>query len=138
MFKLEQDGTAKYTLPKTERLTGKKAITSLFSHGESFFIFPLKVCWFPRQSPENLDPPQLLISVSKRNFKKAVHRNRIKRLIREAYRLHKQEFNAIPINLIPETIGLVYVGKELPNFSDIEKKLISVLRRFNTTGTNPS
>ena len=74
---------------KPERLNKKKIIEKMFAGGSrSFSIFPLRVVWLP---VEELDvQASILISVSKRRFKRAVKRNRIKRQIREAYRLNKQ------------------------------------------------
>lgn len=73
------------TLHKTERLDKKKVIDKMFSGGaRSFSVFPLRVVYL---SVEELEAPvSILVSVSKRRFKRAVKRNRVKRQIREAYR----------------------------------------------------
>lgn len=75
-------------LRKPERLNKKKIIEKMFAGGSrSFSIFPLRIVWL---SVEELDSQvSILVSVSKRRFKRAVKRNRIKRQIREAYRLNK-------------------------------------------------
>lgn len=114
-----------HTFSKKERLSGKKAIKELFDHGSSFFLFPFKILFLPLP---NADVHQVLISVSKRNFKKAVHRNLIKRRIREAYRLNK--------HLITSTdktyaIAYIYVAKESLPFSEIQDKLIKALLRLS-------
>jgi len=75
----------KQTFKKGERLSSEKSIATLFAEGDSFFQYPFKVVYKKEQSTYPFSV-QLLISVSKRNFKKAVDRNKIKRLIREAYR----------------------------------------------------
>ena len=73
------------TLHKSERLDKKKVIDKMFSGGaRSFSVFPLRVVYLPVEELEA--PVSILVSVSKRRFKRAVKRNRVKRQIREAYR----------------------------------------------------
>ena len=84
------------TLSKSERLNRKKVMERMFAGGaRSFSFFPLRVVYVP--APELEAPVAVLVSVSKRRFKRAVMRNRLKRQIREAYRLHKQ----ILIDVLP-------------------------------------
>ena len=115
---------------KPERLNKKKIIEKMFAGGSrSFSIFPLRVVWLP---VEELDvQASLLISVSKRRFKRAVKRNRIKRQIREAYRLNKQ------ILLAPLTeknrrlaIAFIYLADELMNSALVEEKIKAALTRI--------
>ena len=75
-----------FSLPKSERLYKKKDIQELFDKGSSFYLYPFRI-FVQKQSEQNIH--QVLFSVSKKNFKKAVDRNRIKRRMREAYRLNK-------------------------------------------------
>ena len=76
------------TLRKSERLDKKKVIEKMFAGGShSFSVFPLRVVYLPVDEPEAT--ASILVSVSKRRFKRAVKRNRVKRQIREAYRKHK-------------------------------------------------
>ena len=115
---------------KPERLNKKKIIEKMFAGGSrSFSIFPLRVVWLPA---EELDvQASILISVSKRRFKRAVKRNRIKRQIREAYRLNKQ------ILLAPLTeknsrlaIAFIYLADELMNSALVEEKIKAALTRI--------
>lgn len=115
---------------KPERLNKKKIIEKMFAGGSrSFSIFPLRVVWLP---VEELDvQASILISVSKRRFKRAVKRNRIKRQIREAYRLNKQ------ILLAPLTeknrrlaIAFIYLANELMNSALVEEKIKAALTRI--------
>lgn len=115
---------------KPERLNKKKIIEKMFAGGSrSFSIFPLRVVWLP---VEELDvQASILISVSKRRFKRAVKRNRIKRQIREAYRLNKQ------ILLAPLTeknwrlaIAFIYLADELMNSALVEEKIKAALTRI--------
>ena len=71
------------TLRKSERLDKKKVIEKMFAGGSrSFSVFPLRVVYLPVEELEA--PVSILVSVSKRRFKRAVKRNRVKRQIREA------------------------------------------------------
>jgi ribonuclease P protein component len=76
---------------KSERLCSKRTIDSLFGGGnKSFSAFPLRVVFQMKERAEGEPPVAILISVSKRHFKRAVKRNRVKRQLREAYRLNKE------------------------------------------------
>lgn len=116
------------TFKKSERLHRKKEIKELFTKGSSFYLYPFKVLHLV--NPESQSQfPQVLISVSKRNFKKAVDRNKLKRRIREAYRLNKHEVQTEQ-NLL---IAYIYTSKEILTFAEIEKKLKLVLDRLNNS-----
>ena len=80
------------TLSKRERLCSMKLTDRLFNGAgsHSMAAFPLRVVWMEKERDGQESPVQILVSVSKRHFKRAVKRNRVKRQIREAYRLSKQ------------------------------------------------
>lgn len=117
------------TFSKEEKLCSTKSIEALFSGGESFIAYPLRVVY--RISSESETENQLasvLISVSKKKFKRAVKRNRVKRLIREAYRLNKIPFISI-LNKehIHIDIAFLYLKDELPTYIDIEKSILKTI-----------
>lgn len=112
--------------PKTERLHSRKLIKELFDKSSSFFLYPFKVIFLPEVSGET---NQVLISVSKRKLKRAVHRNLIKRRIKEAYRLNKYLLNCEE-PCTPKRIGLIYVSSDRMEFVDIQKKLIRILSKL--------
>jgi ribonuclease P protein component len=123
-------GIRKYTFGKNEKLTGRKLTSQLFAEGKSFFIPPVKVLWLDTvlNSPA---PVQLLISVPRRQFKKAVERNRIRRLFREAYRLHKRAFlEGLDKQGLQCAIALVITGKTAPDFNEAERIIILILQRL--------
>ncbi len=116
----------KNTLNKAERLKKRKLIKELFEKGSSFYLFPFKVIYLPASAFE-ISNHQLLVSVSKRSFKKATDRNKIKRRIREAYRLNKFKLSAYQ----PTLIGYIYTSREILPFSDIEAKLSKSLNSLS-------
>ena len=78
-----------FTYGKDEKLKSRKVIESLFSNGHSFTVYPLKVLYKIETDKEGI--LQAGVAVSTRQFKKAVDRNRIKRLMRESYRIQKND-----------------------------------------------
>jgi ribonuclease P protein component len=118
-----------FSFRKEERLKKKKDIQELFDKGSSFYLYPFKVYVQPRV---NTAVHQVLISVSTRNFKRAVDRNLIKRRIREAYRLQKHK--------LPDTklaLGFIYTAKEILPFREIENKVLLVFGRIGKFQTRP-
>jgi ribonuclease P protein component len=115
----------KFTFRKEEKLKSEKNIQELFSRGSSFYLFPFKVLVLPNPS-HGARAHQVLISVSKRNFKRAVDRNLIKRQFREAYRLQKE---ALPVS--PHLIlGFIFTHKEILQGEEIAKKTLQALRKI--------
>ena len=120
----------KYTFPKEEHLCRKKLIEELFSkQSSSFGVYPLRIVWIKAAAP-TAAPPQVLISVSKRTFKRAVDRNRLKRLIREAYRLNRYRLTEQPGGHEIALLGIIFTGKEKSPLTLVEKKLISAFHRL--------
>jgi len=120
------DDTRKFTFPKRERLTSRKTIQRLFSEGKSFAMPPLRVFYLPQPDPD-ISNHQLLFSVPKRAFKKAVDRNRVKRLMRESFRLNKKELEQITH---PYCIGYIYMFNTLPAFELVQEKLRKSFKRL--------
>lgn len=114
---------------KAERLNGKKEIKSLFDNGARIFSFPYRSFWrFVDQEKQNTSA-SILISISKRGFKKAVDRNQIKRYIKEAYRLQKNILLE-EINDRQMQIAILYIGKEVEDFHFHEKAINKLLRKL--------
>lgn len=115
------------TFSKDERLSGKLLIDLLIKKGNSFNSFPFKMVWMELQ--ESPVSAKIVISVPKRKFKKAVDRNRIKRLTREVYRKNKHQFIE---RLGPKKIALllVYTSKTIFDYAEAEEKINSALTRL--------
>ena len=122
-------GARSCSFPKEEHLCRKKLIEELFGRGSSFGLYPLRLVWLPTAEPTTA-PPQVLVSVSKRNFKRAVDRNYFKRLMREAYRLNKYRLLEADGGHRVGQLAIIYTGKEKKPFTLVEKKLISGLERL--------
>ena len=122
-------------LPKEQRLYKKKAIQLLFEKGKGFNFYPFRVVVYAHDSEEG-EPsiPRFLVSVSKKRFHHAVKRNRVKRLVREAWRKNKSE---IIVNCekkqITFDVALVYTATAILPYEDIEKKIKQLSLRLNNT-----
>lgn len=120
-----------YTFKKSERLKSRKIIERIFNReGKSFANFPLRVILL--ETPLNTEfPAQVTFSVSKRKFKKAVQRNRIKRLMREAYRLNKPKFyESLKAQDKQVAIMFIYLANEELPYKEIEVKMKQSLKRL--------
>lgn len=123
----------KYTFNKSEHLTNHLIIERLFERGstdvKSFYLFPFRVLYL--YARETSPPaPQLLFSISKRQFKKAVDRNLLRRRCREAYRLNKQILLDLPASSRPAYIAFLYLAKEKKEFDVIQKATIALLNKM--------
>jgi ribonuclease P protein component len=118
------------TFKKEEKLKSRKLIEVLFKQGTSFSIFPLRVLYF--FSEENIAPLQTGFAVSGKHFKNAVDRNRVKRLMREAYRLQKNGLTAnLGKNKKCMAVFFIYTTNEILQYKNVAEKMQSALNRLN-------
>lgn len=117
-----------YSYSKAEKLKSKKIIEALFIEGRSVKSFPLRLVFIETVLPVENVTIQAGVSVSKRNFKRAVSRNRIKRLIRESFRLHK---HLIETNNKTYAMLFIYTGREELKQVELHKAMIKIIQRFN-------
>lgn len=122
------DSRTRYKLPATERLKSRKQIGKLFAGGQQFSHFPFRVYFQFENDQHHL---QVGVGVSARLFKRAVDRNRIKRLLRESWRLNKQ---ALEEQLLRSgkrlSVFILYTGKEMPVFQETEQKINGITERL--------
>jgi ribonuclease P protein component len=115
-----------FTFQSDERLKSKKAIESLFRQGQTKVFFPLKI--FVSPAPHNHPHPvKLLVSVPKKKIKSAVERNRVKRLLREAWRLNKINlYRDLNEKQLKGNVMLLYLDKVPSGFHALTEKMPAV------------
>ena len=145
-----------FTLGKNERLKSRKQIEQLFDKGKSFVVNPFRVYFLIHEmlNAQRSLPTEALakagmfniqfgIGVSAKNFKRAVDRNRIKRLTREAWRLQKNELSEKTKTAQKQlNVFFIYTGKELPDFTTVKDKVAVALKKLvdkidENISTNP-
>lgn len=115
--------------PKKEKLKSSKTIETLFLKGSTYSKFPIKVFYLPKTTPSDTrEINQAAFAVPKRNFKSAVDRNRVKRQLREVYRLNK---NLIDTNGRKFVMLFLYLGRVKPKYPELEKAMIKLFNHLN-------
>jgi ribonuclease P protein component len=120
--------SSRNTLGSEERLKHRKQIDQLFAAGKAFSVGALRVIYRVEETAEAA-AIRAGFTVSKRHFKKAVARNRIKRLLRELYRTQKQVLSEKPMggNLL---VFFIFTGKEMPSFSSLEPCMQKAIQKL--------
>jgi ribonuclease P protein component len=143
--------TMSQTFHRTEHLKSEQIIAQLFKEGQSFACYPLRLVYvelpqhplskntdssdFDNPNTPPLAPIQVAFSVPKKNFKLATDRNRLRRRVREAYRLHKHElYNYLKNNALHAdknyAFMILYTNKEETTYHDIQKGIRKMIFRF--------
>ena len=117
----------KQTFKKEERLCSKIFIDELMKTGKSFSVAPFRVVWLKINSEKKI-LTQILISVPKKKYKRAVDRNHLKRLIREAYRKNKEALLSEKENM---RIAFIYTSGTPLSYPEIESKILLILQRLS-------
>ena len=128
-----------FGLAKTERICSKKLIETLFNSGagKSLSAFPLRLVYMliERDTSAGLMPPvqaQMMVSVPKRYFKRAVKRNRVKRQVREAYRKNKQLVLSQLLDTPDKAVAMAFIWMDgkLQDSAFVEQRMINLLARL--------
>ena len=120
----------RHTFHKLEKLCSRKLFTELAAKGQKINAFPFRLVWLQSPLPSQY-PIQAGFTVPKRNFKKAVDRNRVKRLMREVYRKNKADLYSLKsVSGSQYALLFIYSGTELPDFPITEEKIKLLLHRF--------
>lgn len=126
------DNVAPHTLSKEERLCSRKALEELFGGGhQSVSAFPLRAVFMPN----DVGLVRIMVSVSKRYFKRAVKRNRIKRQLREAYRLQKEALQPLDGGL---DIAFLWSSNEILPTEKVFQKMHNILCRIQESTVEKS
>lgn len=124
--------SAQFSFSKYEKLKSVVRIDKLFTSGRSFWTYPFCV-YYRLHSDVSSSGCQMLVSVGKRYFKHAVDRNRMKRLIREAFRLNRGNlFKIVAESGVCVDIGVVYKSKELLDYSTINSSMMQALSHLSS------
>jgi ribonuclease P protein component len=119
-----------FAFPKQEKLTGETTVNALFLNGRSMIAYPMRIVWSiaPAKKRPSL---RVLMSVPKKKLKHAVDRNRVKRLLRESFRLHKRDLSeAVFESNLDLQIAFVWIPNEVLGFDKVERKMMDVLQKL--------
>ncbi|MCA1757359.1 MAG: ribonuclease P protein component [Bacteroidales bacterium] len=121
----------RFTFGKNDRLKGVKSVALLFGDGKTFFSYPFRIVWnFTLAHPEIAS--RTGISVPKREFKRAVDRNRIKRIFRESWRHRKKRLDVLISEHNKEIdIMFIYTGREIPSLSSMDGYIDKAMAKFS-------
>lgn len=121
----------RFTLGKQERLKSRKLTEELFRTGKTFTVFPVRVFYQFDKKTDWKFPVQAGVSASGKNFRRAVDRNRIKRVLREAYRVQKNELYDICLQEQKQlTVFFIYIDKTLPAHPVLSEKMDVILKKL--------
>lgn len=116
----------RFTLSKNVKLKSRKSIETLFSSGKAVRKGAVRAVY---ETVEGNGITQVGFSVSKRFFKKAVDRNRVKRVMREAYRLNQHALTPQQAQYLH--VMFIYQSNKLPNFHVLNELFLKILRELN-------
>ncbi|WP_396591231.1 ribonuclease P protein component [Allomuricauda sp. R78024] len=121
------DNPANFSFPKNEKLKNKKLFEQLFTEGKSITAFPIKLLYTKAAFDGDIHI-KVGVVAPKKKFRSAVKRNRVKRLLREGYRLNKHlVFNNIEGNF---AFLFLYLGSKMPNYQEVDKAMKQLLETF--------
>lgn len=120
----------RFKFHRKERLKSPKIIEQLFQEGKAFFCYPFRVVYLYTSLPTPF-PAQVLVSVSKKKFRKAVDRNRIRRQVKETYRLHKNDWYETLNNEKQLAIIFIYIARQPLEYAFLEERMQRCLKKLS-------
>ena len=121
-----------FSYNKKEKLKSRKQLEQLFTAGKTIVIFPLKIFFQKAEEQESI--LRTGVGVSKKIFRKAVARNKIKRLLREAYRTEKPVLlNYLKQNKKPIALFFLYIDKNMPEYNLLKQKMQQAIEKLIKT-----
>lgn len=120
-----------HSFSKSERLCSKILVQNLFAKGNcAVSQFPFRIIWQPVNQPTWEFPAQVLVSVSKKNFKKSTDRNQIKRLLRELYRLNKPSlYSTLTEMNMQVTLAIIYQSNSILRYQQLQPLFVNCLAK---------
>lgn len=124
--------TASAIFQKRERIVSRKLMDELFdgNHSHAVVAFPLKAVYLAKEHPDGQVPVEVLISVSKRHFKHAVDRNRVKRQVREAYRKQKQLLTEQVGEGMMVAVAFIWMSDQHFSSAEVDSRVKHLLTRI--------
>ena len=120
-----------YKLPRKNILRSQKTITGLFQPGFFVSSYPLRINYLFQPKPDSAPAFQVLFSVSKKRFKKATDRNRVKRLLREVYRLNQLQLKCLNLTEGQQlAMAMIYTGQEQLSFQAIQAAFLQCIQKM--------
>jgi ribonuclease P protein component len=121
--------TTQFSYNKKEKLKSRKQLEHIFTEGKSFTVFPVKIFYELNNEQDNIIKTG--VGVSRKNFRKSVHRNRIKRLLREAYRTEKPALlNYLEENKKQIALFFLYVDKIQPDYFSLKQTIQTAIKKL--------
>lgn len=135
IFDINKNRMHRFVFDKTEHLKKQNAIDTLFATGKRFTVHPFRVVYIINQRhTDNAPAAQVMVIARKKLFKHAVSRNRYKRLLREAYRLHKQPLtDTLQAHNKTMRIAFLATSDTLPDFYIVERQMMAAIDRLTKT-----
>lgn len=118
------------SFPKSEKLCSKVALEELYKSGQAMLVYPIRCVYLVSEVVEG-EPLQVMVSAPKRNHKRAVHRNLLKRRMREAYRLNCHNLKEIiRLRGVEVDIALTYIAREVRDYKTIENAVRKIFAQL--------
>lgn len=119
-----------FAFTKDERLSSKKAIEAVFGSGNSLTAFPFKLLWNNKNEDSDY-PAKVVFIIPKKNFKRAVDRNKVRRRLKEIYRLNKAAwYECLKSKKLSIELAILYLPKDILEYDALNKYWVQAMEKF--------